>query len=115
MNDADDGLDIFSPTVGRGISQWNVMSGELERFYAQRMTRITELLAAAPWGGGTEGNAFRQSLMEGGGPNIMLSNGADSVRQIVDAGPRLRRTLENSLGTDVAIAQDLGRGRVLQA
>lgn len=115
MSDAYDGPEIFSPAVERGISQWNVMSGELERFYAQRMTRITELLAAEPWGGGTEGNAFRQSLIQSGGPTIMLSNGANIVRQIADAGPRLRRTLENSLGTDVAIAQDLDRGRVLQA
>ncbi|MEV6865898.1 hypothetical protein AB0M44_33495 [Streptosporangium subroseum] len=115
MSDAYDGLAIVEPTVGRGILQWNVMSGELEGFYAQRMARIMDLNAAAPWGGGTEGLAFQKAYMEGGGPKVLLSNGAHLVQQIVEAGPRLLRTLENSLSTDTAIAQGLDRVRGPQA
>ncbi|MDP9845625.1 hypothetical protein [Streptosporangium lutulentum] len=114
MNNPYDGLAISKPAVDAGVAQWNVMSGDLERFFTERAARITELNAAAPWGGDASGRAFQQSYMQGDGPDVMLSNGAHLVRQIADAGPGLRRTFENSLGTDAAIAQDLGRGAVRQ-
>jgi hypothetical protein len=107
-----DGLAIARLAVDEGVSQWNVMSGDLEQFYARLAAQITELNAASPWGGGTEGIAFHQSYIRDGGPDATLSKGADTVRQIVDVGPRLRQTFENSLGTDAAHARDLSRGTV---
>ncbi|MEV4376565.1 hypothetical protein [Streptosporangium sp. NPDC049644] len=114
MRNPDDGLDILTPTVERGMSQWDVMSGDLEKFCTPQMTRIMDLLEAAPWGGGTEGRAFQEALIRNGGPRLLLFNGAHTIQQIVEAGPRLRQTLGNSLGTDAAIAEDLARGTVRQ-
>ncbi|WP_030915953.1 hypothetical protein [Streptosporangium amethystogenes] len=114
MKDPNDGLEIFTPMVKRGLSEWDVTSGELEKFYASQMTRIADLIEAAPWGDGTEGRAFKQSFLRDGGPRLMLFNGSHIVQQIVEAGPRLRETLGNSLGTDQAIAEDISRNTVRQ-
>ena len=70
--------------------------GPWRRFCAERMARIIELNAAAPWGDGTEGLAFRQSYMQGGGPDVLLSRGLPgdghidlpAVSAMVEAGKK---------------------------
>ncbi|MEV8633408.1 hypothetical protein AB0395_17275 [Streptosporangium sp. NPDC051023] len=109
MSGADNGLSIHD-AVYRGVSEWDTTAQDMNRSYSRLMARIVELNAAAPWGDGAEGLAFRESYMQGGGPNVLLSNGSHVVQQIIEAGPRLLRTFDNSFGTDAAHAQDLAQG-----
>ncbi|WP_067181033.1 hypothetical protein [Microtetraspora niveoalba] len=98
---------INKTAVTGGLSQWTTMAGDLERDYPGLVARITELNAAEPWGGGSEGSSFRNSYYLSGGPEALIAKGKSLVKQIVEAGPRLRTTFDTTLAVDEAHAQDL--------
>ncbi|MEV0973856.1 hypothetical protein [Microtetraspora glauca] len=112
MTNTYDGLAINKSAVDKGLSQWSAMAGDLDKALPGLIARIVELHAAAPWGGGSEGHSFRDSYIQGGGPGALIDKGKAVVKEIVDVGPRLRTTFENSLTVEEAHTQDLARGTV---
>ncbi|GGT32157.1 hypothetical protein ACFFV7_35475 [Nonomuraea spiralis] len=101
------GTQIIKPVVDSGISQWTTMAEDWETQSERLIAAVVEALAAAPWGGGAEGEAFRNSHLQGDGPNRMLNQCVDLSRQITDACGRLRASIDNTLGTDADIESDL--------
>ncbi|MFF4772108.1 hypothetical protein [Microtetraspora fusca] len=109
MNGPYDGVAINRTAVTRGLSQWSTMAGDLERAYPGLVARITELNSAEPWGDGSEGDSFRNSYYQNGGPEALIAKGKAVVKEIAEAGPRLRTTFDNTHGVDEAHAQDLAQ------
>jgi hypothetical protein len=106
-----EGAEINKPVVDLGISQWSTMAEDWERAAGPLIAQVIEALAAAPWGGGAEGEAFKAAHFRDGGPTKMLTQCADLTEQIGDASGRLRTTIGNTLGTDADIERDLAAGQ----
>ncbi|MEU7854990.1 hypothetical protein [Nonomuraea sp. NPDC049141] len=100
-------MEIAKPVVNLGISQWSTMAEEWEREEAQLRAAVYEALAAAPWGGGAEGAAFKAAHFRGDGPNQMLKQCFHLTKEITDAGDRMRKTIDNTLRTHHATYQDM--------
>ncbi|MET7333766.1 hypothetical protein [Nonomuraea sp. NPDC005650] len=107
-----DGTQIVKPTVDRGLSEWSSMAEDLERESSKLVAQVQEALAAAPWGSGAEGEAFRQAHFRNDGPNQMLSQCTQLAGEITDAGCRVRTAVDNTLKTDLDIKHDLAAGLV---
>ncbi|MCC5576509.1 hypothetical protein IMZ11_12790 [Microtetraspora sp. AC03309] len=112
MTNTYDGLAINRSAVDSGLSQWATMAGDLEKALPGLIARIKELHATAPWGGGSEGRSFRDSYIQGGGPAALIDKGKAVVKEVVDMGPRLRTTFENTHAVEDAHERDLARGTV---
>ncbi|MEU6711261.1 hypothetical protein ABZ897_07230 [Nonomuraea sp. NPDC046802] len=95
-----DGTEIIKPIVDRGISQWSVMAEDLDQESATLIARVEEALATTPWGTGAEGNAFYNAHFRDDGPNQMLTQCAQLAKEIIDAGDRVRQSVDNTLQTD---------------
>jgi hypothetical protein len=100
-------VDIAKPIVNLGISQWSTMAEDWELEAPRLRAAVTEALAAAPWGGGAEGAAFKAAHFRGDGPNQMLTQCAHLTKEITDAGDRMRKTIDNTLRTHAATFQDM--------
>jgi hypothetical protein len=110
MNEYLDGVLIHRPTVDRGISEWNATFGDMEKTYAERAAKVKELQAAAPWGAGSEGQAFAQAYLKDNGPSLLLDNGTHVVGRLVEMGPGLRTAIDNHATADAASAMRGGGG-----
>ncbi|MEV0232511.1 hypothetical protein [Nonomuraea sp. NPDC050786] len=102
-----DGTEIVKSVVHRGISEWSAMAEDLDRESAKVISEVREALAAAPWGGGAEGQAFKAAHFSNDGPERMLTQYAQLTKQIIDAGSRVRAAVDHTLHTDAAIEHDL--------
>ncbi|WP_336204536.1 hypothetical protein [Nonomuraea sp. LPB2021202275-12-8] len=102
-----DGTEIMKSMVDHGLSQWSTMAEDLERTLSGRIAQVVEALAAAPWGDGAEGKAFKAAHFRDGGPDHMLTQCAQIAKEIPDAGDRVRKSVDNTLRTDAAMRADL--------
>ncbi|MGP3911076.1 hypothetical protein [Nonomuraea sp. 10N515B] len=105
-----DGTEIVKSVVNRGISEWSTMAEDLEREASKLIAEVKEALAAAPWGSGVEGEAFKAAHFRGNGPDRMLTQCAQLGREIIDAGDRVRKSVDNTLLTDADIEHQLRAG-----
>jgi hypothetical protein len=105
-----DGTQIIKSTVDRGISEWSTMAEDLERDSSGLINQVKEALAAAPWGDGAEGEAFRAAHFRNDGPNRMLTQCAQLTKEIADAGTMVCKAVDNTLQTDLDIKHDLAAG-----
>ncbi|NUP78483.1 MAG: hypothetical protein HOV96_13150 [Nonomuraea sp.] len=102
-----EGAEIKKPIVDLGISQWSTMAEDWEKESERLVAAVVEALAAAPWGGGAEGDAFKAAHFRNDGPVRMLNQCGSLSKEITDASGRLRTTIDNTLGTDADIEHDL--------
>lgn len=93
--------------MARGLAQWDAMASDLERRWPDALKKVQQFLDAAPWGGGSEGNAFHDAFLEGNGFQLTLERGSRLVREIAEAGKTVRANVENSLTTDEALANGI--------
>ncbi|GAA2828701.1 hypothetical protein [Nonomuraea rubra] len=109
MNERWDGAYIARSVVDRGMSAWSTNAEEVNRTLPRLAGEVEKNLAAAPWGAGAEGDAFRQAHLRDGGPVEMINQCKRLGEQIVDAGDRLRQAIDNTRQTDADIDHDLTR------
>lgn len=106
------GHQIHNPTVARGMAQWDTMVSDLDQQWKEALKGVHDFLAAAPWGGGSEGSAFQESFLEGNGYQLTLERGSRIVRELTEMGKTLRDNVGNSLTTEDALTNGIGNGFV---
>ncbi|MGR6919091.1 hypothetical protein ACU635_32995 [[Actinomadura] parvosata] len=109
MKEPWDGTYIAHTTVDRGMSAWAATADEVSRTLPRLAGEIETHLAAAPWGSGAEGQAFYQAHFRDGGPIELINQCKRLAEEIVDAGDRLRKAIDNTRQTDADISYDVAR------
>ncbi|MGW0802391.1 hypothetical protein [Nonomuraea sp. NPDC002799] len=107
-----DGTQIVKPVVDYGLTQWGTMVEDVQRDTAGLVADVKAALAAAPWGGGAEGKAFSAAYFRDDGPTRMLTQCVTLLKEIADAGDRVRAAVDNTLQTDADIQRDIQAGLI---
>jgi hypothetical protein len=88
----------------KGLDEWDAAASELRAQWKKCVSKIQALQAAAPWGGGADGDAFHASFTANGGPDAFFAMGDGIMDEGVDLGKRVRTAVNRTHATDSELA-----------
>lgn len=104
----EEGVEI-AESISTGIAQLEAMAGDLETDFRSVEAELRGLLSARVWGTGPAGTAFFQVLQIFGGPERLLDDTVELVREINKTPVKFRKSIGNSLSTNDAVAEYMAR------
>ncbi|MFI6791931.1 hypothetical protein ACIBG4_31840 [Nonomuraea sp. NPDC050383] len=102
----EEGVEIAEP-ISTGIGQLETLAGDLDSNFQSDEATLRGLLASRVWGTGPAGTAFFQALQVFGGPERLLDDTKELVREIGKTPQKFRKAITHSLSTNEAVARQL--------